>query len=75
MRHSIDLWLVATELEDLSHPTLEANIPETAFSFPKVKMCSNSAGRNVGMSLDRILYTCGSSGEKSTPHVYSPKAP
>lgn len=65
MRHSIDLPLVATGFEDLSHPTLEANIPETAFSSPKVKMCSSYAGRNVGMSLDRILDTCGSGGKKA----------
>lgn len=52
-------------LEDLSHPTLEANIPKTAFSSPKVNLGSSYAGRNVGMFLDRILDTCGSGGKKA----------
>ena len=38
-------------------------------------MYSSYAGRNVGMSLDRILHTYGSGGEKKHPHGYSPKAP
>lgn len=65
LRHSIDLLLVATGLEDLSHPTLEANIPKTAFSSPKVNLGRSYAGRNVGMFLDRILDTCGSGGKKA----------